>query len=65
MNVGKRVTLKGTNLSGTVQGTATVINPEYGHIKMCYVLLLDEGFYNPERNTYISMMLVHFDSLQD
>lgn len=45
---------------GRVVGTASYLR--YGHISNQIVVLLNNGFYDPEKVVYVSALLVHPDN---
>ena len=52
------------DIEGKVIGQATVVSSNNDEMDMSYVVLLKEGFWNEDKNIFISMLLVHPDSMR-
>lgn len=49
---------------GSVVGTATEIT-DAGNIKPLVLVKLDEGFYNPTKTIFTSLVVVHSSNIQE
>lgn len=62
--IGKHVKLSGNDLSGVIIGETMLCDPEdMSYQGPRWIVKLDEGFFSLHRQTYISAMVVHNDSI--
>lgn len=62
--IGERVGIfNDTKVTGTIRGFGVA---QYDtHDTMLYLVELDEGFYNPEKAVFTTLLVAHSDSLHD
>lgn len=60
----KRVIVSSTKQTGSVTGFGVEIN-ELGDAQPIILVRLDEGFYNPERTGYVSLLAVAKDGIEE